>query len=231
MYDIEFGLFSNNKDEEIYEKYVQTQMIVALWNIIDDAEIIEKLENEKPFVVRDIDLITENVRKFFPKSFNEGDIPDTMRELYTIIDSDDRYIPNVVEEYVLATAIESVADQIIDNDGMLITDPMPERERLLGLLVDFYINECEDTPEDAREAAEDRILGIEDFSGIVENCFYDTDFMFLDEYSQEQIVMSGVDNEIGMEVMEPVRKRLPDGTLELIGKPLGRDHFTIKIKI
>ena len=231
MYDIEFKLFEDQKDEEIYEKYVQSQMMTALRKIIADKEICEKFGKGEPLVVRDIDLITENVGSFFPESFNEEDIPETMRELYTIIDSADRYIPNIVEEYVLAMAIEDAANEIVDNGGELITDPMPDRERLSGLLVDYYSNEFGDSPEDAEGAAEERIRGIEDFSGIVEYCFYDTDFMFLEDYTQEQIVMSGVDNEFGMGVMEPARKRLPDGTLEFIGKPLERDHFTIKIKI
>lgn len=231
MYDLEFQLFEEQEDERIYEKYVQSQMMMALRRIIADKEICERFKKGEPLVVRDIDLITENVGSFFPESFNEGDIPETMRELYTIIDSDDRYIPNIVEEYVLAMAMDDAANEILDNGCALITDPMPERERLLGLLVDFYINECGDTPEDAKGAAEERIRGIEDFSGIVEYCFYDTDFMFLEDYTQEQIVMSGVDDEFGMGVMEPARKRLPDGELEFIGKLLERDHFTIKIKI
>lgn len=231
MYDMEFQLFEDQKDEEIYEKYVQGQMMTALRKIIADEEICEKFDKGQPLVVRDIDLLTGNVGRFFPESFNEVDIPETMRELYTIIDSDDRYIPNVVEEYVLAMAIEDAANEILDNGDELITDPMPDRERLSGLLVNYYSNEFGDTPEDAKGAAEERIRGIEDFSGIVENCFYDTDFMFLEDYTQEQIVMSGVDNEFGMGVMESARKRLPDGELEFIGKLLERDHFTIKIKI
>ena len=154
-----------------------------------------------------------------------------MRELYSIIASDDRYIPSVVEEYVLASAIEDMADYIRDGGGELITEPMPERNRVVEALTQLFISEAGDDRQEAREAAEERIRGIEDFSGIVENCFYDMDCWLLDGFSQEEVVLSGMDNECGIGVMEPARKRLSDGTLEYIGKPMERDSFTITVKL
>ena len=115
--------------------------------------------------------------------------------------------------------------------GRLLTDPMPERDKVTAGMAQYYMDEMGDGRPDAERTAEEFVRSIEDYSEIIGTCFYDTDYMFLDDYSPEDIVMSGTDDESGMGVMEPARKRLPDGTLEYIGKPMERDHFTIKLKL
>ena len=82
-----------------------------------------------------------------------------------------------------------------------------------------------------RRIAEDRIRGIEDFSGIVDYCFYDTDFVMLDDLTAEDIVKSGVNDELGVGALEPARKRLPDGSFEHIGEPQKSESVTFRIKI
>ena len=231
MYDIELRICDDHEINDIYERYVQSQMLAALRNVIRDAGVIEKFEKGEPLVGSDIAQLHMSADDFFPERFDRDEIPDTMRELYSIIASDDRYIPSVVEEYVLASAIEDMADYIRDGGGELITEPMPERNRVVEALTQLFVDEAGDDRQEAGEAAEERIRGIEDFSGIVENCFYDMDFGLLDDFSQEDVVMSGMDNECGIGVMEPARKRLPDGTLEYIGKPMERDSFTITVKL
>ena len=231
MYDTEFRICEDPEINDIYERYVQSQMLAALRNVIRDAGVIAKFEKEEPLVGSDIAQLHMSADDFFPEWFDRDEIPDTMRELYSIIASDDRYIPSVVEEYVLASAIEDMADYIRDGGGELITEPMPERNRVVEALTQLFVDEAGDDRQEAGEAAEERIRGIENFSGIVENCFYDMDFGLLDDFSQEDVVMSGMDNECGIGVMEPARKRLPDGTLEYIGKPMERDSFTITVKL
>ena len=96
---------------------------------------------------------------------------------------------------------------------------------------DFLINECGEEEGEAAEIAEYRISGIEDFSGIIDNCFYDADYMMLDEVSVEDIVRSGVNDELGVGAMEPARKRMPDGSFQYIGEPQKSDSFTFAMKL
>lgn len=96
---------------------------------------------------------------------------------------------------------------------------------------EYLTEECGESAEEAEEIAESRIRGIEDYSGMIDYCFYDTDFMMLDDYSAEDIVKSGVNDELGVGALEPARKRLPDGSFEYIGEPQKSDSFTFRIKI
>ena len=130
-----------------------------------------------------------------------------------------------------AAAIEYMADTVRVGEGRLLTDPMPERDKVTAGMAQYYMDEMGDGRPDAERTAEEFVRSIEDYSEIIGTCFYDTDYMFLDDYSPEDIVMSGTDDESGMGVMEPARKRLPDGTLEYIGKPMEKEHFTIKLKL
>ena len=157
-------------------------------------------------------------------------IPDTMRELYTIIISDDRYIPNLVEEYVLAHAIDEMVEAIKGMDGALLTDPIPERDRVYDALVEYYMEEMEETKEEAQESARDRIRGLEDFSDIIEYCFWDIDYEMLEVATPEAMRVSGVDAELGIGTLEPAMKRLPNGDLEPINPSQDQAYITVNIK-
>ena len=166
---------------------------------------------------------------YFPEGFDRDQIQHVMKELYFIINSDDRYIPNLMEEYVLANCIDTMQDTINMDESLLIQ--MPQRDEVKTAITEYLTEECGESAEEAEEIAESRIRGIEDYSEMIDYCFYDTDFMMLDDYSAEDIVKSGVNDELGVGALEPARKRLPDGSFEYIGEPQKSDSFTFRIRI
>ena len=230
MYDCE-GVISNDaKINRIYDKYVQEQMIRALNNATEYQAIVDKLKAGQPLLSIQLETLKDSLEDYFPEGFDRYQIQHVMRELYFIITSDDSYIPNLMEEYVLANCIDAMQDVINMDESLLI--PMPQRDEVKKAITEYLTEECgESAEEEAEEIAESRIRGIEDYSGMIDYCFYDTDFMMLDEYSAEDIVKSGVDDELGVGALEPARKRMPDGSFEYIGEPQKSDSFTFRMKI
>ena len=134
-----------------------------------------------------------------------------------------------MEEYVLANCIDTMQGVINMDESLLI--PMPQRDEVKTAITEYLTEECGESTEEAEEIAESRIRGIEDYSGMIDYCFYDTDFMMLDDYSAEDIVKSGVNDELGVGALEHARKQLHDGSFEYIGEPQKSDSFTFRIKI
>jgi len=231
MYDCEGAVSNDPKLNGIYKKYVQKQMIRALDNATEYQEIADILKAGKPLLSNQLEILKDSLEDFFPEDFDRNDIPEIMKELYFVITSDEEYIPNLVEEYVLAACIDEMQDVVNDDGGVELIVPMPHREEIIKSMKEYLENECGESEEEAAEIAEDRIRGIEDFSGIVDYCFYDTDFMMLDDLTAEDIVKSGVNDELGVGALEPARKRLPDGSFEHIGEPQKSESFTFRIKI
>lgn len=227
MYD---GQFWSENDEvnAIIEKYVQEQMIRALDQIVELNSITEKWEKGLPLSIEEEDNLIERATDLeaFPTFFDPKQIPETLEELYTIISSEDRYIPNLIEEYVLAEALKHMADFTKDNS--VIFDTMPQRNKVIEVLKQTYI-EYGDAEKEAEKNANEQVCGWENYSDIVNTFFYDTDYSLLRNLTPEMILSGGFDAELGVGALEPARKRLDDGSLEFIGKPKTFDTITIKI--
>ncbi len=220
MYDYELSFSEDAKVKQVIEEYLQQQMVRALERIIDDDEIVRKFKNDEKLMTEEIVLLTGNLKDSFPQFYSDYGIPETMRELYFIITSSNRYIPNLVEEYVLATAIEDRACEIDQKDiyqeEIEPIVPFPLTEEIKETLILEFMDGTGANRKESAELVTDRIKGWEDYSGIIEDCFYDTDYAFLDNYTTEDIVRSGIDKDIGVGAIEPARKRLPDGGFEYI---------------
>ena len=231
MYDCEGVVTNDPKINEIYYKFVQEQMVRALDNATEYLTIIDNLKAGKPLLSNQIETLKDCLDDFFAEGFDRNEIYDTMKELYFIIISEDQYIPNLVEEYVLAACIDEMQDVVnMDDEGDLIV-PMPHRDEVKKAMEKYFVEEFGESEEEAAEVAEARIRGIEDFSGIIDYCFYDTDFMMLDDVSIEDIVRRGVNDELGVGAMEPARKRMPDGSVQHIGEPQKSESFTFRMKM
>ena len=136
-----------------------------------------------------------------------------------------------MSKLVLAACIDEMQDVVnMDDEGDLIV-PMPHRDEVKKAMEKYFVEEFGESEEEAAEVAEARIRGIEDFSGIIDYCFYDTDFMMLDDVSIEDIVRRGVNDELGVGAMEPARKRMPDGSVQHIGEPQKSESFTFRMKM
>ena len=229
MYDC-YGFNSGDETlNHVYYKYIQDQMIRALDTVTGYVAVIDKLKAGKPLLSDELEKMHECLDDFFPEGFDKSQMQDTMKELYFIITSEDRYIPNLVEEYVLAACIDVMEESASEDESFI--DPMPRRGEVKKAIIEYFMDECGESEEEASEIAEDRIRGLEDFSGIIDYCFYDTDFMMLDDYAAEDIVRSGVNDELGVGALEPARKRMPDGSLQHIGESQKSESFTFRIKM
>ena len=236
MYDYELPFSEDANVQKVIEEYLQQQMVRAIERIIDDDEVVRKFRNEEKLTTEEIVLLTDNLREFFPKFYSDYGVPETMRELYFIISSPDRYIPNLVEEYVLAAAIEDRACEIVQND--LLQEeiepiiPFPMTDDIREILINEFMDSTGADRKESEELVIDRVRSWEDYSGIIEDCFYDTDFAFLDDHTTEDIVRSRLDKDFGIGAIEPARKRLPDGDFEYIHRPVENNieqiHFNGK---
>ena len=138
MYDCEGVVTNDPKINEIYYKYVQEQMIRALDNATEYLTIIDNLKDGKPLLSNQIEPLKDCMDDFFPKGFDRNEIYDTMKELYFIIISEDQYIPNLVEEYVLAACIDEMQDVVnMDDEGDLIV-PMPHRDEVKKAMEKYF---------------------------------------------------------------------------------------------
>lgn len=229
MYDCE-GVITNDPEiNKIYYKYVQEQMITALDTVVGYNTIIDKLKAGQPLLSNQIETLNDMIGDYFPEGFDRDQIQGIMKELYFIITSDDSYIPNLIEEYVLANCIDTMQDNINMSESLLT--PMPRRDEVKRALKEYLITEYGESKEEAEEIAESRIRGIEDYSGMIDYCFYDTDFMMLEDLTAEDIVKSGINDELGVGALEPARKRMPDGSVQHIGEPQKSESFTFRMKI
>ena len=234
MYDYEMSFSEDYQTEITIEKYMQSQMLYAIKNMIGDDVIVDKFDREEELTSKEIKLLIERCMICFPEGFNKYCIPEIVRELYFIIASDDRYVPDIMEEYVLAMAIEDMAGMISQGDlfkSDVKINPLPDRAAILQVLIAEDMENCGADYEESKEIIEGQIRGWEDFSGIIESCFYDTDFAFLDAYAVDELVESGMDKTFGMGVTEPARKRLPDGSFEYINRVPQYSQETIVVKI
>ena len=230
MYDGDYNLTYDDEANEIIGKYIHSQMVRALDHAVGNESIIRKFRNDNALLSEERRFLIDKTRHYFPEYFEPEKIPDTLRELYSIIYSEDRYIPDLVEEYVLAAAInklsEDMAMDISDNEDI---ETMPDREKIIKALAQRYEEDCDRKPGEAYDDAANEISEIENLSGIVETVFYDSDFEFLNITQPEALVNSGLDREYGIGAIEPARKRLPDGSLEYLGEIDRQESIIISV--
>ena len=96
--------------------------------------------------------LKDSLEDYFPEGFDRDQIQLVMRELYFIITSDDSYIPNLMEEYVLANCIDTMQDTINMDESLLIQ--MPQRDEVKTAITEYLTEECGESPEEAKEIAE-----------------------------------------------------------------------------
>ncbi len=224
MYASEIMITTNDAElDNIVEKFVQKQMLRSLEMIIMEENIITKWKKGENLNSHEIFVLISQGIDFVPDYFNTKDIPETLKELYLMIDSDEYYIPNLVQEYILGHALDYMAEMVKDfgnkDDD---TFRMPRRIDIIKAAadVDEEYEEYDDeyTREDSLQVAEDRVISYENFWGIIEECFFDMDYTMLDDMTPEQIVESGIDEAYGVGALEPARKILLDGSMEHVGK-------------
>ena len=210
-------------------KVIQERMLRAIENIIDCAglEIGEKIRLGEDLTPGETSALQTEFGCFFPKGYNAALIEGTVRELWKIIESKDQYIPDLVEEYVLARLIneqESIAKFIDDK----IKEPL--RSEIKEELIKDFMTEGT-SPKEADDYAEDILNSVESYSGIIDMAYHDTDYLLLENFTEKELYENGMDAYYGIGVFEPARKGLPDGREERIGEPRRSEEIFVTLRL
>ena len=115
-------------------------MITALDAVVAYQTIIDKLKAGEPLISDQIETLYDTAGDFFPEGFDKTQMQGVLKELYYIIASEDRYIPNLIEEYVLASCIDTIKDNINLSESLLT--PMPRRDEVKRAIKEYFTTEC-----------------------------------------------------------------------------------------
>lgn len=148
------------------------------------------LYDEKGYeAIKDNDLdFAEKIEILFPQSYPKEKMTETFLGLYMLLKADDSFVPNLTMEYLLAQLISSQVS-LMEDSFQPTTQPVPERAYVLRKLKE----ECEDDDELAY-----RIKSIEDMKEYLESCFWDCDYLLLDQMTEGEIAVSPINERLGI---------------------------------
>ena len=221
-----------------FEKFVQEEMLAALEIMMIDHASYDtciKIINSEKLTDEENKELMKGCKGFFPSFYNPLLYQQTLMELYAMIASEDYYIPDLIQEYVLGNSIEDRAfsiEEIKKSDPSYNGYRMEHKMRkpLKERLIKHYIEE--DVPEkEAVDMAEETITGYEDCSRIIEDAFHDVDYTLLDDFTSQELYENGMDKLYGIGALEPARKINPDGTAIYVGEPEDYENIVVSIKI
>ena len=165
---------------------------------------IEELMSDKSFA----EVIAFN---FLPASFPRERANREFFGLYNLLKAKEEYVPDLTKEYILYHVIYNEVDNIEMNrpddydpdmepeDDEFTTIqkiPEPDRTYVKNVLMKMYYGDCcTDDPEDD---AEYMLNMYEDLAEYEECCFWDIDFMLLDDYTVDQIAASPFNKMLGI---------------------------------
>lgn len=156
------------------------------------------LYDEKGYeAIKDNDLdFAEKIEILFPQSYPKEKMTETFLGLYMLLKADDSFVPNLTMEYLLAQLISSQVS-LMEDSFQPTTQPVPERAYVLRKLKE----ECEDDDELAY-----RIKSIEDMKEYLESCFWDCDYLLLDQMTEGEIAASPINERLGITDNTPENK-------------------------
>lgn len=156
------------------------------------------LYDEKGYeAIKDSDLdFAEKIEILFPQSYPKEKMTETFLGLYMLLKADDSFVPNLTMEYLLAQLISSQVS-LMEDSFQPTTQPVPERAYVLRKLKE----ECEDDDELAY-----RIKSIEDMKEYLESCFWDCDYLLLDQMTEGEIAVSPINERLGITDNTPENK-------------------------
>ena len=150
---------------------------------------------------------------FLPENYPVSKANKVFFGLYKLLKAKKEYVPDLVMEYVLNSVIESeigevdmindvMMDDLDDEDedySTVLPIPEPDRSYVKSCLIKDYKSEYES--EELEIVVEDVLGYYEDLRGYLDSCFWDTDFLLLDDYTEEQLLKSDANKSLG--IMNP----------------------------
>lgn len=178
---------SDEKADEIVRNYLNQRLI----GMMDDIILMYEAggynaigENDNAFV--------KYVSIYFPESYPREKIGKSFLGLYALLTVEDNFVPELAMEYAMYAVIQSVIEECEDT-GISTIIEMPEREYVLSKLKEDYTDVGDDDLK-----AEDVLRDYEDLNEFIEHCFWDVDFLLLDDYTEEELKNSPLNDMLGI---------------------------------
>ncbi len=175
----------------------------------------------------DMDFARTTSLTYLPANYPPEKANQVFFGLYRLLKAREEYVPELAMEYALyklimhhVAAIDLINGELMDGmfdslfedlldeemretirDGefstiVRISDPY--RRTVFDAALELVKNDS-DLPEDKwNDAAEDMIMMYEDMRNYKETCFWDTDFLFLDQMSEDELRDSEINEEMGI---------------------------------
>lgn len=139
----------------------------------------------KPMTGYTIDVLKE----FFPARYSREKILPVILDFCSLLSSRSSYVPPLIMEYFLFKTIKL---ELIRCDSLnrSTTEPIPEHDQIIAFL--------KADPEFSDDFIDDFIEGIENLECYSDTLFWDYDFEFLDNMTEEQLYSSPINESLGI---------------------------------
>lgn len=190
------GLIEDKKANDIVERYIHQRIYGMVKDVIIEYEIsgIDNIRTD------DEDFI-EYVSIYFSPHYPKCKMSETFLGFYALLEAKDKFVPELVMEYIMASLIESFI-AVADSLGLSTVERIEtDREYVLSKLMEEYEDVLADLGESTTGAsamAEARLNVIEDIREYKDICFWDTDYELLNTYTEEALRASVVNKELGI---------------------------------
>lgn len=172
--------------DEKAEKYVKEYVNGRLIKMMDEIFCAYNHEGYESISETDMDF-ADCIRIFFPKGYPVEKMNMKFFGLYSLLKSEKEYVPQLAMEYALDQLIELKLDEyrLLEQSP---TESMPEHDYVYRIL----LRDC--TPDEATG-----IMDVyENMENYLEVCFWDSDFALLDEFTEEEIRNSPMNEMLGI---------------------------------
>jgi len=190
------GLINDKKSNDIVEKYINKR----IYSIVKDV-IFEYAFNGIDDIRMDDKGFIEFVSVYFPPHYPKCKMGETFFGLYALLEAEDKFVPELVMEYIIASLIESFI-AVADGLGLSTVERIEtDREYVLSKLME----ESEDGQAELGEGmagasamAKARLNAIENIREYEDIYFWDTDYELLNTYTEEALRTSVLNTELGI---------------------------------
>jgi len=190
------GLIEDKKANDIVEKYISQR----IYRIVKDVIMKYAFSGIENIRMDDEDFI-EFVSIYFPLHYPKCKIGETFLGFYALLEAKDKFVPELVMEYIMASLIESFMAEA-DKIGLSTVEKMEtDREYVLSMLIEeckAVLFELGESMAGASAMAEERLNAIEDIREYEDIYFWDTDYQFLNVYTEEELSVSLLNTELGI---------------------------------
>lgn len=183
----------NNK----IEAFINNRLLNLLKEAKEDAAFFsdDDLEENEEYGVADEDLIA-SIDLYFPANCTKDRMPEIFWGLYALLESEEKFVPLLLQEYFLYQLISATVDNYADLEKSTIEKNDGREAILKELEQDFKEDGFSEI--EAKEYAKERLLEIEDLRGYETICFWDTDFALLDQMTEQEIIDTGLNERMGI---------------------------------